>query len=87
VNVTSIENISRRESPVQYRRVYTADAVLSHVGSPAERLSIEFTVEDTADRGKAISVRFIDTPDYPLVPAAAAVRRHLNTLVTQGELV
>lgn len=87
MKVTGINNILRRESPVQYRRVYTADAVISHVGSEAEHLAIEFVVEDTPDRGKLLSVRFIDTPDYPLIPAARAVRRHLESLETQGEFV
>jgi len=87
VKVTRIGNIELRDSPVKYRRVYTANAELAHAGSNEEVIPIEFTVEDTADRGKVLSVRFLDTPDYPLLPAQRAVREHLETLETRGEFV
>ena len=87
MTVTSIQNISLRESPIQYRRVYTADAVLAHVGAEEERLSIEFTVEDTAHSGKVVTVHFLDEPDYPLVPAMKAVRTRLESLETEGAFV
>jgi hypothetical protein len=87
VNVTRIDNITLRESPVRYRREYTAQAVLAHVGAEEEQLSIEFTVEDTPDRGKVLTVRFVDTPHYPLIPAKQAVRTYLESLATEGEFV
>jgi hypothetical protein len=87
VKVTRIENIEQRDSPVKYRRVYTANAELAHAGSDEDVVPIEFTVEDTADRGKVLNVRFLDTPDYPLLPAQRAVREHLETLETRGEFV
>lgn len=85
--VHRIENISRQESPVQYRRVYSADVLLEHVGSQEERVAIEFTIEDTAASGSLINFRFLDTPDYPLVPARRAVEDHLRDLQSQGEFV
>ncbi|MFP4373491.1 MAG: hypothetical protein ACLFPO_04115 [Spirochaetaceae bacterium] len=87
MNVTRIENIELRDSPVKYRRVYTARAVLSHVGSDEEAVSIEFTVEDTADRGALLSLRLLETPHYPLLPARRAVRAHLEALQTRGVFV
>ena len=87
MTVHKIENISRQESPVQYRRAYTADVLFEHVGSPEDRVPIEFTIEDTAASGSVISFRFLDTPDYPLVPARRAVEEHLRDLQSQGEFV
>ncbi|MFO7781851.1 MAG: hypothetical protein R6W94_09515 [Spirochaetia bacterium] len=87
MKVTRIDNIELRDSPVKYRRVYTANALLAHAGSDEEVVPIEFTVEDTADRGKVLSLRFLDTPHYPLLPAQRAVREHLEALETRGEFV
>ncbi len=87
MKVTRIDNIELRDSPVKYRRVYTAEAQLAHIGSEEEVVAIEFTVEDTADRGKVLSVRFLATPAYPLVPARRAVQEHLEKLETRGEFV
>lgn len=87
MTVARIDNIELRESPVMYRRVYTARAVIAHAGASEQTVAIEFTVEDTAAHGKQLSVRFVETPDYPLLPARRAVREHLETLETQGKFV
>ncbi|MFP3960611.1 MAG: hypothetical protein ACLFUX_10610 [Spirochaetaceae bacterium] len=87
MTVHRIDNIALRDSPVRYRRVYRADAVVNHVGAQRHTLAIEFTIEDTADRGTDLSVRFLDTPDYPLLPATRAVRRFIRHLQTQGTVV
>ncbi|MFO8064162.1 MAG: hypothetical protein ACQETQ_06925 [Spirochaetota bacterium] len=87
MTVRTVENIVRHESPVHYRRVYSADAVLTHVGSEEERVAIEFTIEDTAAQGSRLSFRFVDKPDYPLLPARQVVEEHLKLLQGRGQLV
>jgi hypothetical protein len=67
--------------------VYTAQAVLAHVGAEEERLSIEFTVEDTPHSGKVVTVRFLNEPHYPLLPALKAVQARLESLETEGAFV
>lgn len=85
MKVTKIDNISLRESPVRYRRVYDAHAVIAHAGSAEERLGIEIAVEDTPHQGSVISVRFVDQPDYPVMPATRVVVEYLEALKARGE--
>jgi len=86
MKVVEITDIERRESPLLYRRTFTATAVLSTRNGPDERKRIEFTLEHAPLGPVQVRVAFLEEIDYPLVPALAAIKEHVRKLEENGEL-
>lgn len=47
---------------------------------------VEFTLEQDAAGRVSIAARFLDSIDYPLVPALRALKHHVSRLYDEGLL-
>lgn len=86
MKVVELTNISRRETPLLYRRTYTATAVLAHGATHLSSGRVEFVLEHSPLGALDIRVRFLDELDCPVLPATSAVRSHISKLEQSGEL-
>lgn len=66
-------------------REFNATAILESAGMRSE-LPLSFTVERRPVGGPDISVRFIEEPDWPLVPLLRSVKDMVLDLDKKGKL-
>lgn len=86
MRVVELTNLVKRETPLHYRRTFTATAVLKHgVGEP-EAKRIEFVLEHSPFGAINVRVKLLDDLDYPLVPALSALREYIKRLDANGTL-
>jgi len=86
MNVVELTNLVRKESPLLYRRTYTATAVLSHPSATEDSRRIEFVLEHSPLGPVHIRVKFLDEPDTPVVPVIEALESRIRELEERGEL-
>lgn len=86
MKVVELTNVVRRDTPLLYRRTFTATAVLALGGTRSEEKRIEFVLEHSPLGPVTVRVRLLDDLDYPLVPAISALKAHINKLDESGAL-
>lgn len=86
MKVLQLTNVARRDTPLLYRRTFTARAILSHGGADNVGIRIEFVLEHVPLGPIRISVKLLDDLDYPIVPVVAALKAHILKLDEHGEL-
>lgn len=85
MTVRSLVDITRKENFIYYRREFHARAVYEL--PEGERVGkIEFTIETEPTGKKDISVRIIDSVDYPLLPVIAALKEVIRVADYDGTL-
>jgi hypothetical protein len=85
VKVISIKDMIRKDVPIYYRKLYTGVAVIELNRGPAD-YRIDFSIEYKPTGQKDISINFLDTIDYPLVPVNKELKNHINELDSSGRL-
>ncbi len=85
MRIVELLNISRKETPLLYRRVYTAQAVFESPRGRAEK-DVQFTVEHRPVGGVDIQVDRIDSLDYPLIPVVRELKTYIADLDKKGSL-
>lgn len=85
VKFISLDNISKQDSLIYYRRVYFADAFYEYKGF-SETKQVKFTIEVTPLGEKHITIDFIDPLNYPVLSLMVAIKRHVIDLDIKGEL-
>ena len=85
MRIVELLNISRKETPLFYRRVYSAKAVFE---SPRGRIEkdVQFTVEHRPVGGVDIQVDRIDNLGYPLLPVVRELKTYIADLDKRGTL-
>lgn len=86
MKVVELTDIVRRETPLHYRRTFTATALLSRGESTPQAKRIEFVLEQSPLGATDVRVTLLDELDYPLVPAIAAIKSHIRALHENGDL-
>jgi hypothetical protein len=86
MNVESLENVELQDSPIQYRRQYTAIANLSFRENNSERALIAFSLEHTPYGSVEVTVSVKDDVNWPLVPLLRALKAHIRDLEQRGLL-
>lgn len=86
MRVVELRNVASKESPLHYMREFKAVAILESAGYKSE-LPLAFTVERRPVGGPEISVRFIEEPDWPLVPLLRSVKDMVLELDKKGKLL
>jgi len=86
MEVVEIKNIVRKDTAVLYRRTFAGEAVLAYAADNTQSRRIEFVLEHTATSGILVEVKFLDTPDYPLIPVVEELKKHLTALDRGGKL-
>jgi hypothetical protein len=85
MKVLSIKNVSRKDVPIYYRRLYSGVAVLELIKDPVER-RIDFSIETKPTGAKEIAVTFVDAVDYPLIPLNRELKKFIDHLDVDGGL-
>ena len=85
MKVISIKDMIRKDVPIYYRKLYTGVAVIELNRGPAD-YRIDFSIEYKPTGQKDISINFLDTIDYPLVPVNKELKNHINELDSSGRL-
>ena len=86
MKVVELTDIVQRETPLQYRRTFTATAHICRGESEPESKRVEFVLEHSPLGSVDVRVRLLDDVDYPLVPTISAIKAHVHQLHEDGEL-
>ena len=85
MQVQELQDVVRRDIPISYRRSFTATALMGNdTGTEPKR--IEFVLEQSPLGSISVRVKFLEDIDYPLVPALAALKAHIEQMDREGLL-
>jgi len=79
MKIITIKDMIRKDVPIYYRKLYTGVAVIELNKDPAD-YRIDFTIEYKPTGHKEITVSFIDTIDYPLIPINRELKQYITDL-------
>ena len=85
MNIIEIKNITRKELPIYYRRLYTGLVVLELMNKNIES-EIEFQIEHKPTGQTEINLNLTKTIDYPLVPLHKELKNFIGALDSTGKL-
>ena len=85
MKIISIKDMIRKDVPIYYRRLYTGVAVIELNDRPTD-FRIDFSIETKPTGHKEITVSFIDTIDYPLIPVNRELKNYITDLDNAGGL-
>ena len=85
MKVVTIKDMIRKDVPIYYRKLFTGVAVIELNSGPAD-YRLDFTIEYKPTGNKDISISFLDSIDYPLVPVTKELKKYINELETVGGL-
>lgn len=85
MRIVELLNISRKETPILYRRMYTAQAVLEYTQGRSEK-KVRFAVEHKPMGGVDIQVEVLDSLEYPLIPVVRELKTYIADLDKKGSL-
>ena len=79
MKIITIKDMIRKDVPIYYRKLYTGVAVIEFNSGPCN-YRIDFSIEYKPTGQKEISISFIDTIDYPLVPVTKELKNYILEL-------
>jgi len=85
MKVVSIKDMIRKDVPIYYRKLYTGVAVVEINKGPAD-YRIDFTIEYKPTGNKDVTINFLDTIDYPLVPVNRELKKMIAEMDSSGVL-
>lgn len=83
--VQNLDNIIRKENFIYYRREFTATAKYEFTGTVKTGL-IEFVIETAPTGKKEVTIKLIDSIDYPLLPIVQKLKEVISNLDKEGKL-
>lgn len=86
MKLVDLTNIVRRETPLLYRRTFTATAIMSAGTATEFPVRVEFVLEHAPLGPVHVTVKLLDDVDYPLVPIISALKTHIKGLEEEGAL-
>jgi len=85
MKIVNIKDMIRKDIPIYYRKLYTGVAVID-MNNVHKDYRMDFSIEYKPTGQKEISVSFIDTIDYPLIPLKKELKNFINELEASGRL-
>ena len=79
MKIITIKDMIRKDVPIYYRMLYTGVAVIELNKGP-QNFRLDFSIETKPTGQKEISISFIDTIDYPLVPLSKELKQYISQL-------
>jgi len=79
MKIITLKDMIRKDVPIYYRKLYTSVAVIE-LNSKQGDYRIDFSIEVKPTGQKEISVNFIDTVDYPLVPLIKELKKYISEI-------
>jgi hypothetical protein len=85
MKIVVLKDMIRKDVPIYYRKLYTGVAVIELTKGPKD-YRIDFTIEYKPTGQKEITITFIDTVDYPLIPLNKELKQFISDLESEGGL-
>ncbi|MDR1248922.1 MAG: hypothetical protein LBK63_06430 [Treponema sp.] len=85
MEIKRIKNITRKDVPIYYRRLFTGALEIELLGKIVER-TIDFTIETMPTGLSHVSVTIAEPLDYPLVPLLQKLKPFIIKLDESGGL-
>jgi hypothetical protein len=85
MKILDIKNITRKDVPIYYRRLYNGIAVMELVNKPQE-VRVDFQIEHKPTGQTEITVTLAEKVDYPLVPLQKELKNFISELDSSGKL-
>jgi hypothetical protein len=85
MEVVGLKDIVKKDMAIDYRRVYTATAVLDMAGATVEK-KIEMALEHTPLGEVGIKVTMLEDVDYPLIPVLKKITDKARVLQREGTI-
>jgi hypothetical protein len=85
MRVLELKDLKRKETPLHYIREFHAVAVLETIDGGREA-GLAFTIERKPVGRPDVSVRFLEEPDWPLVPLLRSVKDIILEMDRDGRL-
>ena len=86
MTVLRLNDITRKEDGLYYRRKFSASAEYELPSGHNEDGKIEFIIETSPLGQNSISVKLIDPVNYPVLPVKRALKEYINDLDMAGML-
>lgn len=85
MKVRELVNLRRKETPLYYRKEYSAEAVLE-IMAETTNVPIEFVLEHRPIGGVDLRVNVLGELDYPLLPVIGVLKTYVSALHESGGL-
>ncbi len=85
MNIIELKDVSRKDTSIYYRRIFTALASLDFMGSATDK-RVEFIIETKPTGAKDIAVTVLDPLEYPLIPVIRSIKDLVKKLDDGGAL-
>lgn len=85
MQVSELKDLTRKETPLHYIREFHATATLEG-GVGSREVPLAFTIEKKPVGQPEISVRFLEEPDWPLLPLIRSLKELIMDLDRKGVL-
>ncbi|MCL2473231.1 MAG: hypothetical protein FWF26_06095 [Treponema sp.] len=85
MKIAEIKDISRKDFPIYYRRLYSGTVVLELVNKLVE-VPLDFQIEHKPTGASEISLTLSQVIDYPLVPLYKELKNFIGALDSEGKL-
>jgi hypothetical protein len=85
MKIVEIKNITRKELPIYYRRVYKGVVVMELVNKTVE-VPLGFQIEHKPTGQLDISITLEEKVDYPLVPLINELKKTVSAYDSGGKL-
>ena len=85
MKVVELKDIVKKDMAIDYRRIYTATAVLELADTTVDK-KIEMVLEHTPLSEVEIRVTMLDELDYPLLPVLNEIKEAARILKQEGKI-
>ena len=86
MKIIEIKNLSRKDVPIYYRRLYSGIVVLELINKIIVDVPLDFQIELKPTGHVEIFITLMEEVDYPLVPLKKELKRFIGTLDSDGKL-
>ncbi len=85
MKVINLTNLRKKDSPLLYRREFSADAIFELMEQQTSK-PVEFVLEHKATGGIDIKVTITEDIDYPVLPVVSNLKQFILEMHRRGAL-
>lgn len=86
MNLKALNNVNKKDLPLEYRKIFTGEAVFETPLHQDLETNIEFSLEKNATGSTDIRIKIKDVIDYPLLPLIRTLKEYIRDLDLKGKL-
>jgi hypothetical protein len=83
MKVIEIKDLTRKESPIYYRRYYSGTVSLDIMGK-IQDCKLDFVIETTAFGTSEVSISNMEDVDYPKLPLIKELKSYISSRDSEG---